>query len=621
MIDGLGIAKKKLIDRIITENFTVDDPQKKNYNYLELLYIIQEMSTEEGKKYFTRGLTKRGHTIFREFIKYLVYRNIANFDSMVLITSVKGCLDENTLIKTQEYGNISIKELVENKKDCTPLLYSLDKKTEKEVKSFGIIIDSGEQECFKMKTKSGKEIIATAKHPFFIKDINGNIKKIKLKDLKKGDKIIALENVMYFEEIKTIESVGLRKTYDFHVPEHNNFILGNEILTHNTGKSSAAIMMAKEWCRILGIKFNPKRHIAYTNADVMHKIDTLNKFEPLICVSGDTKILIKKNRKNTFIPIKEIEGKKNILIGSYNIKTGKKEFKKSEICICNGIGDVFEIELENGDKIKATKNHLFLTRNKTWKRLDELKEGDDIILNNEKECLHCKKIYFDSIQIKKHGLCSDNCKKLYKSIYLKKYNDENKVILKENKKIYIKENKEQISKSKKKWYNNNIIYCRKKNKKYVNENKEEIYKKNKIWKDKNPEKYRKSALASHHKRQKSNVLYRIKRAYRSRLYHAIKNNKYKDNKKDIKSKVVLGCSWEYFFEFIEKQFTKEMNWDNYGTYWSIAHISQCFKYDLSNIKQLKECGNYKNLRPLKKELNSKNGSIDYYRWKNENKKN
>ncbi len=64
-----------------------------------------------------------------------------------------------------------------------------------------------------------------------------------------------------------------------------------------------------------------------------------------------------------------------------------------------------------------------------------------------------------------------------------------------------------------------------------------------------------------------------------------------------------------------------MNWDNYGTYWSIAHISQCFKYDLSNIKQLKECGNYKNLRPLKKELNSKNGSIDYYRWKNENKKN
>jgi len=56
----------------------------------------------------------------------------------------------------------------------------------------------------KMKTKSGKEIIATAKHPFFIKDINGNIKKIKLKDLKKGDKIIALENVMYFEEIKTI---------------------------------------------------------------------------------------------------------------------------------------------------------------------------------------------------------------------------------------------------------------------------------------------------------------------------------------------------------------------------------------------------------------------------------
>jgi len=48
------------------------------------------------------------------------------------------------------------------------------------------------------------------------------------------------------------------------------------------GKSSAAIMMGREWCRQMGVRFDPKRHIAYNNADVMQKIDNLNKFEPLI---------------------------------------------------------------------------------------------------------------------------------------------------------------------------------------------------------------------------------------------------------------------------------------------------------------------------------------------------
>jgi len=48
------------------------------------------------------------------------------------------------------------------------------------------------------------------------------------------------------------------------------------------GKSSAAIMIAREWCKLIGIKFNPDRHIAYNNADMMAKIDKLNKFEPII---------------------------------------------------------------------------------------------------------------------------------------------------------------------------------------------------------------------------------------------------------------------------------------------------------------------------------------------------
>jgi hypothetical protein len=49
-----------------------------------------------------------------------------------------------------------------------------------------------------------------------------------------------------------------------------------------TGKSSAAIMLARFWCKLIGIKFDPARHIAYNNADVMRLIEELNPFEPLI---------------------------------------------------------------------------------------------------------------------------------------------------------------------------------------------------------------------------------------------------------------------------------------------------------------------------------------------------
>ena len=50
-----------------------------------------------------------------------------------------------------------------------------------------------------------------------------------------------------------------------------------------TGKSSFALMLVKAYCKIIDIKFNPKRHMAYTNAQVIERIKNLNEFEPLIC--------------------------------------------------------------------------------------------------------------------------------------------------------------------------------------------------------------------------------------------------------------------------------------------------------------------------------------------------
>jgi hypothetical protein len=133
---ALGYGKLNLIREIIKQNWGT---QKINFSEKEVLYILQEALVQEGKPYFEEDNSNYGYNNFRNFAKHLLYRNCANFDSMVLITAEKGM-----------------------------------------------------------------------------------------------------------------------------------------------GKSSAAMMLAREWCRLIGIKFDPKKHIAYSNADLQNKIDTLPNFSPII---------------------------------------------------------------------------------------------------------------------------------------------------------------------------------------------------------------------------------------------------------------------------------------------------------------------------------------------------
>ena len=49
------------------------------------------------------------------------------------------------------------------------------------------------------------------------------------------------------------------------------------------GKSSAGLMICKFYCYLLGIKFDPQKHIVYSNAQLMDAIDNLPKFSPILC--------------------------------------------------------------------------------------------------------------------------------------------------------------------------------------------------------------------------------------------------------------------------------------------------------------------------------------------------
>lgn len=87
---------------------------------------------------------------------------------------------------------------------------------------------------------------------------------------------------MHHVAIKSIKRIGIRPTIDLKVGKYHNFFLDNGILTHNSGKSSFAILTALLWCKKLDIKFHPRKHIVYTNEQLMHALDTLPPFSPII---------------------------------------------------------------------------------------------------------------------------------------------------------------------------------------------------------------------------------------------------------------------------------------------------------------------------------------------------
>lgn len=114
-----------------------------------------------------------------------------------------------------------------------------------------------------------------------------------------------------------------------------------------------------------------------------------------------------------------------------------------------------------------------------------------------------------------------------------------------------------------------------------------------IYRKENSEKFA-QAKREHHKRNKNNPVYKIKRNLRRRVHHALMGNNKSDNTFNL-----IGCSPEDFKLHIESLWLEGMSWDNYGTSgWHIDHIKECYRFDLSDPLQQQECFHYSNQRPL-----------------------
>lgn len=178
-------------------------------------------------------------------------------------------------------------------------------------------------------------------------------------------------------------------------------------------------------------------------------------------------------------------------------------------------------------------------------------------------------------------ICLSEYKKQYKLLnkdkigeYDKQYRETNKDKSKEYEKVRYQKNKTKIS-----------VYS----KKYKITNKE-----------RDREKNNKAKRVYKQKRIKIDSLYKLKINIRCLISHSIKR---KGFSKKSKSFEILGCTGEFFNDYIEKQFKDWMNWNNHGLYngtegygWDLDHIEPID--NAITYEDVIRLNHYSNFQPL-----------------------
>lgn len=136
--------------------------------------------------------------------------------------------------------------------------------------------------------------------------------------------------------------------------------------------------------------------------------------------------------------------------------------------------------------------------------------------------------------------------------------------------------------------------CRKSNtNKFYKKHRDSIKKRTNDYYKQNKEKVRESRKEYASNRSKNDLLYKLSRRLRNRLYYALKKNEWKKN---THFSEYIGCSLEELKQHLESQFESGMTWDNYGKIWDIDHIIPLS--NAYNDEMMYKLCHYKNLRPL-----------------------
>lgn len=220
----------------------------------------------------------------------------------------------------------------------------------------------------------------------------------------------------------------------------------------------------------------------------------------------------------------------------------------------------------------------------------------------------------------------DNERNERKKLAHKKWRDNNKEKIKEDKKKYYETNKDEIRLKQAKYNQDNKEKIKDINKQYYKNNKDkfknyseinsekiskarrERYLKNKdkesenrrIWYEANKDEVRENYRKWIKNRRLNDPLFKLKSNVRSSIKMLLNRGGYS---KKSKTEDILGCSFEELKEYIESQWEDWMSWENYGKYngevgygWDIDHkIPTSSAINEDDVIKL---NHFNNLQPL-----------------------
>lgn len=186
----------------------------------------------------------------------------------------------------------------------------------------------------------------------------------------------------------------------------------------------------------------------------------------------------------------------------------------------------------------------------------------------ENVCTKCG-IEKDKDQFVKNTNCCKECK----SLYIKKYYQENKEIILEKEKIKYNSNKDQILERQKKYSDTKKEEISIYQKEYRRKNKEKLDKKRKDYLSENSELIKKYRRNRYKERYKNDLSFKLRVIHRNILKRVLSFKKYES------SSELLGYTSIELRENLESKFKEGMSWDNYGE-WEIDHIRPVSSFDL-----------------------------------------
>lgn len=187
----------------------------------------------------------------------------------------------------------------------------------------------------------------------------------------------------------------------------------------------------------------------------------------------------------------------------------------------------------------------------------------------------------------------------YQKNYQKKYREENKEQNKEYQKLYRDEHKKQPKEKIKKQPKEKIkkqpkiidkdkIYSKMKEYNYINKDKLKIYNKN----------YQRE-------RRQKDPIFKLKGTVTSNIIRSLKMKKTIKKNRTVE---ILGCSIEFFKEYLEEKFEQWMDWSNHGLYngvlnygWDLDHIIPISSAQTE--EEILSLNHYSNFQPLCSKIN------------------